>query len=167
MKLAAREWFYLWNALRYFWFRSVQIWFYLRQYISRIFTYLFRLRPLDPVHVGAQKYVAFPSGAKCIRAGSVQINSQSLEDTQVEYISQKYTSDIYTFEKYTFGKYTFEKYALRFTLFTFHHPRCIITFHLSLRATRDWKSESVTNQPTDGLTWVGARDTCVSKNNRL
>ena len=30
--------------------------------------------------------------------------------------------------------------------------------------TRDWKSESVTNQPTYGLTWVGARDTCVSKN---
>ena len=40
-----------------------------------------------------------------------QINSQSLEDTQVEYILQKYTSD-----KYTFGKYTFEKYTLRFTL---------------------------------------------------
>ena len=31
------------------------------------------------------------------------------------------------------------------------------------RATRDWKSESVTNQLTDGLTWVGARVTCVSK----
>ena len=38
--------------------------------------------------------------------------------------------------------------------------------------TRDWKSESVTDQPTDQptnqptnqLTWVGARDTCVSKN---
>ena len=49
-----------------------------------------------------------------------KLNSQSLEDTQVEYISQKYTSDIYTFGKYTFGKYTFgkytfEKYALRFT----------------------------------------------------
>ena len=39
---------------------------------------------------------------------------------------------------------------------------------LHRRATRDWKSESVTNQLTDlltyGLTWVGARDTCVSKN---
>ena len=35
------------------------------------------------------------------------------------------------------------------------------------RATRDWKSESVTDQrtnlPTYQLTWVGARDTCVSK----
>ena len=38
---------------------------------------------------------------------------------------------------------------------------------LHRRATRDWKSESVTDLPTDGLTngvtWVGARDTCVSK----
>ena len=31
------------------------------------------------------------------------------------------------------------------------------------RATRDWKSESVTNLRTYLLTWVGARDTCVSK----
>ena len=31
-------------------------------------------------------------------------------------------------------------------------------------ATRDWKSESVTNLLTNLLTWVGARDTCVSKN---
>ena len=82
-----------------------------------------------------------------------KINSQSLEDTQVEYISQKYTLD-----KYTFGKYTFEKYALRFTL---HFSP--FTFHFSLRATRDWKSESVTNQRTYKRTWVGARDTCVSK----
>ena len=55
-----------------------------------------------------------------------KLNSQSLEDTQVEYISQKYTSDIYTFGKYTFGKYTFgkytfEKYDLRFTLFEKRH----------------------------------------------
>ena len=39
---------------------------------------------------------------------------------------------------------------------------------LHRRATRDWKSESVTDQRTylltNGLTWVGARDTCVSKN---
>ena len=39
---------------------------------------------------------------------------------------------------------------------------------LHRRATRDWKSESVTylrtNQRTNQLTWVGARDTCVSKN---
>ena len=48
-----------------------------------------------------------------------------------------------------------------------HHPRCIITFHLSLRATRDWKSESVTDQPNNQLTWVGARDTCVSKKKRV
>ena len=30
-----------------------------------------------------------------------EINSQSLEDTQVGYISQKYTLDKYTLEKYT------------------------------------------------------------------
>ena len=35
---------------------------------------------------------------------------------------------------------------------------------LHRRATRDWKSKSVTYLLTDGLTWVGARDTCVSKN---
>ena len=38
------------------------------------------------------------------------------------------------------------------------------------RATRDWKSKSVTdlptNQRTDQLTGVGARDTCVSKKTR-
>ena len=28
----------------------------------------------------------------------------------------------------------------------------------------DWKSESVTYLRTNRLTWVGARDTCVSKN---
>ena len=31
----------------------------------------------------------------------LEINSQSLEDTQVGYISQKYTLDKYTLEKYT------------------------------------------------------------------
>ena len=39
------------------------------------------------------------------------------------------------------------------------------------RATRDWKSESVTNQLTDLLTyllsWVGARDTCVYNNQKV
>ena len=38
-----------------------------------------------------------------------------------------------------------------------------ITFHFSLRATRDWKSESVTYLLTYLQTWVGARDTWVSK----
>ena len=47
-----------------------------------------------------------------------------------------------------------------------------VEFHFSLRATRDWKSESVTDKQTylrmDGQrTWVGARDTCVSKNQML
>ena len=37
----------------------------------------------------------------------VQINSQSLEDTQVGYISQKYTLDKYTLEKKLKNKYTF------------------------------------------------------------
>ena len=55
----------------------------------------------------------------------------------------------------------FALYALRITLYALH---LLFTFHFSLRATRDWKSESVTNQPTNQRTWVGARDTCVSKN---
>ena len=77
---------------------------------------------------------------------ALKINSQSLEDTQVEYISQKYTKEgMYTFEKYTFGKYifekyTFEKYALRFLLFT---------FHLSLF------THGPTQLPTYRRTWVG------------
>ena len=49
------------------------------------------------------------------------------------------------------------KWTLFFELFLFERPLL----------TRDWKSESVTNlltyQPTNLLTWVGARDTCVSK----
>ena len=31
----------------------------------------------------------------------------------------------------------------------------------------DWKSESVTDGPTDGRTWVGTRDACASKNSIL
>ena len=73
-----------------------------------------------------------------------RINSQSLKDTQVEYISQKYT-----FGKYAFEKYTFEKYALRFHFSPF-------TFHFSLEIRQ-------CDQLTDRRTWVGARDTCVSK----
>ena len=50
------------------------------------------------------------------------------------------------------------KCTLFFELFLFERPLL----------TRDWKSESVTNGPTNQLTnqltWVGARDTCVSKN---
>ena len=40
------------------------------------------------------------------------------------------------------------------------------TFHVGRPETlTDWKSESVTDQRTDGhLTWVGARDACASKN---
>ena len=59
----------------------------------------------------------------------MKINSQSLEDTQVGYISQKYTLDKYTLERASSPV---------------HHPRCITNG----RATRDWKFESVTNQPT-------------------
>ena len=42
---------------------------------------------------------------------------------------------------------------------------CFLNFFLFDRPllTRDWKSESVTNQPTNLLTGVGSRDTCVSK----
>ena len=45
------------------------------------------------------------------------------------------------------------KCTLFFELFLFDRPLL----------TRDWKSESVTDQPTNQLTWVGARETCVSK----
>ena len=41
-----------------------------------------------------------------------EMNSQSLEDTQVGYILQKYTLDKYAFEKYILEKYTLEKYTL-------------------------------------------------------
>ena len=42
------------------------------------------------------------------------------------------------------------------------------TFHVGRPETlTEWKSESVTYGPTDRLTWVGARDTCVSKNNDI
>ena len=55
-------------------------------------------------------------------------------------------------------------FTFRFSLFTFHLEIQIGDWKSESvtngRATRDWKSESVTNQ----LTWVGARDTCVSKN---
>ena len=61
-----------------------------------------------------------------------------------KYTLKKYTFEKYTFKKYTFGKYTFGKYTFENTLYA------IFTFHFSLRATRDWKSESVTNGPTDG-----------------
>ena len=38
------------------------------------------------------------------------------------------------------------------------------TFHVGRPETlAGWKSESVTEQRTDRHTWVGARDTCVSK----
>ena len=43
---------------------------------------------------------------------SGEINSQSLEDTQVGYISQKYTLDKYTLEEYTLEEYTLEEYTL-------------------------------------------------------
>ena len=41
---------------------------------------------------------------------SLEINSQSLEDTQVGYISQKYTLDKYTLEEYTLEEYTLENF---------------------------------------------------------
>ena len=41
---------------------------------------------------------------------------------------------------------------------------CSSTFHVEQPETLiEWKFKSITDQLTDGLTWVGARDTCVSK----
>ena len=39
------------------------------------------------------------------------------------------------------------------------------TFHVEQPETLiEWKFKSMTDGPTNRLTWVGARDTCVSKN---
>ena len=70
-------------------------------------------------------------------------------------------SDLYIFEHLSLHIYfrakLKNKCTLFFELFLFDRPLL----------TRDWKSESVTNGPTNlptnQLTWVGARDTCVSK----
>ena len=109
---------------------------------------------------------------------AMRINSQSLEDTQVGYISQKYTLDKYTLERASSPVHhprcitpgaSPPVHHLRCITpgasLPVHHPRCITNG----RATRDWKFESVTNQPTyrqtDIRTWVGARDSCVSRDN--
>ena len=73
-----------------------------------------------------------------------------LEDTQVGYISQKYSLDKYilhlnTLGKYTLGNYTLGKYAFG-------------------KVTYDGPTDGRTYGRTDFLTWVGATDTCVSKN---
>ena len=88
-----------------------------------------------------------------------EINSQSLEDTQVEHILQKYTYDKYTFGKYTFGKYTFEKYALRFTYFTFHFwPKMPVRFLQLFRlisfdlSDRYW---DICKKQCLGTSWMG------------
>ena len=50
----------------------------------------------------------FGTSSQYQTANKTIINSQSLEDTQVEYIPQKYTLD-----KKNFGKYTLEQYTLK------------------------------------------------------
>ena len=61
----------------------------------------------------------------------------------VKKVFRKYTFKKYTFRKYTSGKYTFGKY-------TFGDAD-----RLEIRKC---------DGRTDGLTWVGARDACASKN---
>ena len=99
-----------------------------------------------------------------------------------KYTFRKYTFENYTFEKYTFKKYTFKKYTFRkhtlekytFEKYTFEkytfgkyksYPDPKLknnwgplssTFHVGQPETlTDWKSESVTDQPTDGQTYMG------------
>ena len=67
------------------------------------------------------------------------------KNTFRKYTFGKYTFGKYTFGKYTFGKHTFEKYT--FGKYTLEIRKC--------------------DQPTDRHTWVGARDTCVSKNTQI
>ena len=79
---------------------------------------------------------------------------------------RKYTFRKYTFRKYIFGKYTFRKYTFRtytFRKYTFGKYTC--TFHFSLFTQGDQRLEiRKCDLWTDRRTWVGARDTCVSKN---
>ena len=82
-----------------------------------------------------------------------QINSQSLEDTQVGYIPQKYILDKYTFDKYTLEKYTLEQYTLeKYTLekytgkthFGTKHFRNIHFVEEKLRKLRkNWEEEKL------------------------
>ena len=61
-----------------------------------------RVRPLPLLRVPRflELLISY-EGSPFYMQGAIQINSQSLEDTQVGYISQKYTLDKYTLEKYT------------------------------------------------------------------
>ena len=83
-------------------------------------------------------------------------------------------SDLYIFEHLSLHihfrafkpSYTFS-WVRRVLPETKFENKCTLFFELFLfdrpLLTRDWKSESVTDGPTDLLIWVGARDTCVSK----
>ena len=70
--------------------------------------------------------------------------------------------------RFRFKKFGFEIFSLIFLLNWIISRKSICNFNWGLLFSTfhvNWKSESVTNGPTDGhLTWVGARDTCVSKN---
>ena len=56
---------------------------------------------------------------------------------------------LFTFHLSPFA-FRLSPFTFHLSPFTFHFT--LFTFHFSLRATKDWKSERVTNQPTDGLT---------------
>ena len=110
---------------------------------------------------------------------------QSLEDAQDRYILQKYTLGKYTLEKYTLGehtlrkytlgkytlrKYTLDKYTLRkytFRKYTFRKGSLPL---LTPTVTRNTQHRTILtpavkkyDQRSYGMTWVGARDTCMSK----
>ena len=66
-----------------------------------------------------------------------------------KYTLEKHTSEKYTFRKYTIGKYTFGLSTTKTTA----PQKC--------SAAQNY--DGLTDGPTFGLIWEGARDTCVSK----
>ena len=66
-----------------------------------------------------------------------------------KYTLEKHTSEKYTFRKYTIGKYTFGLSSTKTTA----PQKC--------SAAQNY--DGLTDGPTYGLIWEGARDTCVSK----
>ena len=105
---------------------------------------------------------------------SRKINSQRLEDTQVGYILQKYSLDKYTPERAFKPSYTFSSIYIHFRGWEGSSQKqnskinALCFFNFFYLIDRYWPEIGnpkvwLTNQLTNQLTWVGARDTCVSK----
>ena len=72
----------------------------------------------------------------------------------------KYTLGKYTLEKHALEKYTFRKYTIG--KYTFGLSTTKTTAPQKCSAAQNY--DGLTDGPTYGLIWEGARDTCVSKN---